>query len=112
MMLDTRPSPFVTGTAHPALAHSPSSMPSIDMPTLQDRPSVQCSRMEDDEVIGTVRQFSDRLGLAESQVVPCLQEAEQSIIVQAGTGPDQLLILDGDGLGVLAGCASSDTGGT
>lgn len=81
------------------------------MPTLQDRPSVQFARMEDDEVIGTVRQLSDRLGLAESQVVPCLQEAEQSIIVQAGTGSDRLLILDGDGLGALAGCAASDPTG-
>lgn len=62
--------------------------------------------MEDDEVIGTVRQLSDRLGLAESQVVPCLREAEQSIIVQAGTGSDQLLILDADGLDALAGCAA------
>lgn len=84
-------------------------MPQSDMPTLQNRPSVQFARMEDDEVIGTVRQLSDRLGLPESEIVPCLQEAEQSVIVQAGTGSDQLLILDGDGLGALAGCAASDT---
>lgn len=82
------------------------------MPTLQDRPSVRFARMEDDEVIGTVRQFSNRLGLAESQVVPCLQEAAQSVIVQAGAGSDQLLIVDADGLDALLGCASSDTVGT
>ncbi len=81
------------------------------MPMLQDRPSVRFAQMEDDEVIGTVRQFSDRLGLDESQVVPCLQEAGQSAIMQAGAGPDQLLILDADGLDALVGCAASDTVG-
>lgn len=80
------------------------------MPTLQDRPSVRFARMEDNEVIGTVQQFSNRLGLPESQVVPCLQEAAQSIIVKAGTGSDQLLILDADGLGALLGCADAGSG--
>ena len=62
------------------------------MTMLQDRFSVRCAQMEDGEVIGTIQQLSDRLGLA-------------------GTGLDQLLILDAGALGVLRDCAGGDAAG-
>lgn len=81
------------------------------MTMLQDRFSVRCAQMEDGEVIGTIQQLSDRLGLAESAVLPCLQDARQSVMLQAGTGLDQLLILDAGALGMLRDCAGTDAAG-
>lgn len=78
------------------------------MPSLQDRPAIRFTRTEDDEAIGTVRQFSDRLNLPTSQVVPCLQtHAAPSILLRAGSGPEQVLILDTGGLEALQECAGA-----
>ncbi|MFB6272009.1 MAG: hypothetical protein ABEL51_03840 [Salinibacter sp.] len=80
------------------------------MPPLQDQPSIHFSRTEDDEAVGTVRQFSDRLNLPASQVVPCLQDTEDSpIILRAGSGPHSLLILDSGGMEALRQCATSSS---
>lgn len=80
------------------------------MPTLQNPPSIHFSRTEDDESIGTVRQFSDRLNLPASQVVPCLQDTEDSpIILRAGSGPDSLLILDSSGMEALRQCETGSS---
>lgn len=63
---------------------------------------------EDGEAIGTVRQFSNRLDLPESQVVPCLQEhAAESILLRAGNDSERLLIVDTNGVEALFGCAAS-----
>jgi len=63
---------------------------------------------EDGEAIGTVRQFSNRLNVPESQVLPCLQEhADQSILLRAEGESEQVLMLDAEGIGALLGCAAS-----
>ncbi len=67
--------------------------------------------MEDGEVIGTIQQLSNRFGLAESAVLPCLQDARQSVMLRAGTGLDQLLILEAGAPEVLRDCAGSDAAG-
>ncbi|WP_208426804.1 MULTISPECIES: hypothetical protein [Salinibacter] len=81
------------------------------MTMLQDRLSVRCAQMEDGEVIGTIQQLSNRFGLAESAVLPCLQDARQSVMLRAGTGLDQLLILEAGAPEVLRDCAGSDAAG-
>jgi hypothetical protein len=67
---------------------------------------------EDGEAIGTVRQFSKRLNLPESQVMPCLREyADQSILLRAEGESEQVLMLDAEGLSALVGCAASTAAG-
>jgi hypothetical protein len=64
---------------------------------------------EEGEAIGTVRQFSSRLNLPESQVLPCLQNhAEQSILLRAGDESEQVLMLDAEGMRTLLSCAAAE----
>ncbi|WP_157942156.1 hypothetical protein [Salinibacter altiplanensis] len=82
------------------------------MPTAQRshqaHPEEDVTLAEDGEAIGTVRQFANRLGLPESQVLPCLQcHAEEAIFVRAGDASEQLLIVGADGVDALFGCAAS-----
>lgn len=68
---------------------------------------------EDGEAMGSVRQFSDRFDLPESQVLPCLQEhADQSILLRAEGESEQVLMLDAEGIGALMGCAASAATGS
>jgi hypothetical protein len=78
------------------------------MRSIQQSPQVDFTLAEDGEALGTIRQFSNRLNLPESQVLPCLQEhADQSILLRADGGSDQVLMLDAEGVGALLGCAAS-----
>ncbi len=72
------------------------------------RPQSTFALAEDGEAIGTIDQFSRRLDLPASQVLPCLQKhAGQSVLLQAGGTSEQLLILDTEGVTALRGCAES-----
>lgn len=63
---------------------------------------------EDGEAIGTVHQFSDRLDLPESQVLPCLQcHDEETIVFRAGPESEPLLILEAEGMDALRDCATN-----
>ena len=76
------------------------------MPPLSS--SIRFSQAEDGEAVGTLRQFSERLHRPPSQIVPCLRKnADQPIILQAGRGPEQLLILDTSGAEALQECAEA-----
>lgn len=78
------------------------------MPLLQHPPKIDFTLAEDGEAIGTIRQFSNRLNLPESQVLPCLREyADHSILMEAEGESDRVLMLDAEGVGALLGCAAS-----
>jgi hypothetical protein len=78
------------------------------MPLTQQSSKINFTLAEDGEAIGTIRQFSNRLNLPESQVLPCLQEyADHSILMEAEGESDRVLMLDAEGVGALLGCAAS-----
>lgn len=60
---------------------------------------------EDGEAIGTLRQFSTSFGLPQSDVLACVQDdAEDAIILNAGSGQDRVLIVDPEALDALSAC--------
>lgn len=62
---------------------------------------------EDGEAIGTLQQFSRSLNLSRSSILQCVQnEAQGSIILNAGEGLDRFLIIDAQGLKALHQCAT------
>jgi len=82
------------------------------MPTPQQKtpaaPEVDFALAEEGEAIGTVRQFSDRLNLPESQVLPCLRcHDEEAIVLRGEPAAEPLLIVEAEGLDALRGCAAS-----
>lgn len=57
---------------------------------------------EDGEAIGTLQQFAHAFDLPRSFILSCLHDEQpDSIILDAGSGLDRLLILDMDALHVL-----------
>ena len=89
----------------PATKHAPQT-------SSQTSSEITFALTEDGEAIGTVRQFSNRLNLPESQVLPCLQcHAEDAIVLRAGDASERLLIVEPDGLDALLSCAASASQG-
>lgn len=85
------------------------SVPLMPIPQhpLQQQPSIRFTETEDGEVIGTVRQLSGHFNLPKSRVVPCLHECGTApIILRAGSGPGEVLILDSGGADTLRQCGA------
>jgi hypothetical protein len=77
------------------------------MPTTKQGPPIRFAQAEEGEIIGTVRQLSGRFNLPEPQVLPCLQTCgEDPVILRAGSGPSELLILDSAGADMLRQCGA------
>ena len=64
---------------------------------------------EEGEAIGTLRQFSSSFDMSHGSVLECMRrEAEDSIILHAGSGRDRVLIVDAQAIEALLDCTTPD----